>query len=86
MLDRSGFALDLLREIVEKGKYDPKASLAYVINDHNHEVEKYQKFNDKCRHARDVNNRSFYRTDQGYFIYTSLVNQIKNDYDITLPL
>ena len=86
MLDRSGFALDLLREIVEKGKYDPKARLAYVINDHNNEVEKYQKFKDKCRHARDVNNRSFYRTDQGYFIYTSLVNQIKNDYDITLPL
>jgi len=80
MLDKAGFALDLLREIVEKSRYNPKARLEYVIKDHQEESKIYKQFSDKCQMYD--NKPTIYREWVGFDFFTKLIEDRKRDYQI----
>ncbi len=84
MLDPAGFALDLLREIVEKGKYDPKARLEHVISKHREEAKVYENSNEEHKgKCKEYNGRkTLYRTEKGFNIFKELIEKLTRIYSL----
>lgn len=80
MLDKAGFALDLLRRLVESNPwYDPAKYLDHVVSTHLKEAEKYQDADSCIVHN---GKKSMYRTPTGFNIFTRLIRDRTAEYQI----
>lgn len=80
MLDRGGFALDLVRKIVKDDpSYNPGEYLKYVISRHVEESEIY-KYNELCFEYQ--RNKTLYRTPTGFNIFQRLVRERVREYGV----
>jgi hypothetical protein len=86
MLDKAGFALDLLRLLKKSKPYNPEKLLRHVIGRHVEEGESYPD-NQNCRTIQDdifdfEGKKTLYRTDAGYQMFLELINERAREYNI----
>ncbi len=80
MLDRGGFALDLIRRLLESNPwYNPSKYLEHVISEHLKESGKYEN-NDGCISYQGE--KTLYRTASGFEIFQRLVRERAEEYNI----
>jgi hypothetical protein len=84
MLDRGGFALDLIRRLLEsEPSYNTTDYLQHVISGHMKEALKYEN-NDPCISFHGE--KSLYRTQAGFEIFQKLVGERTKEYNINLTV
>jgi hypothetical protein len=84
MLDHAGFALDLLRRLLEPNPWhNPQLYFNGVVLSHIKEADCYYD-NQECRLYQ--NNRTFYRTNAGFQIFQRLIKACMKNYDLKLSL
>ncbi len=90
MLDKAGFALDLLRRLVqEKPEYDPKQYLKHVIKRHIQEGTEAYEDNENCITLKEnwfgfKGQKTLYRTQTGFKLFLKVVNERAVEYGIDL--
>ncbi len=80
MVNYAGFALDLLREVVEKQKYDPQARLDFVVSYHKNEQNFYKKNRESLKEFEGE--PTLYRTNRGIGFFRDSVKRLKGDYHL----
>lgn len=84
MLDKGGFALDLMRRIIENFKYEPAPYLAHVVSRHIKEAEQYPHDPGFLQYAvNGENHRTIYTTQPSFDIFRRLINDRMKEYDVT---
>ena len=88
MLDEAGFSLDLLRRVIENGKFEPENYLGEVISKHIKEGIKYGNSLDRSginlkRYVIGAESYpTLYVSNTGFGIFLRLINQACLDYGL----
>ena len=93
MLDRAGFALDLLRRLApdesDKVEYDPQSYLKHVVKRHVQEGMQAYSDNEDCIMLREnwfgfKGQKTLYRTQKGFEVFMRLVEERAKEYNVNL--